>query len=232
MDGTLRRKTFHFGIIAIYLNIFGILFSGLIFPVLSSRLCPQPEWQGTDLFIKSYHPIQTATFFFGFFLVIGSLLTFAALYLISSKERKIWAFSAVAINIVFTAIVFLNYVIQTTYVPYLATNNPSETSYILAVFTMSNPGSLAWAFEMYGWGGIGLSYILMSFIFENKKVEKVLKILFITNGIYSVGSALITSLNMKWIFSPAGFASLIIWNILVLIIDLVLLKYFRKKLLE
>ena len=216
-----------FGRMAVYLNIFGIIFSGLVFPVLSTLLHPQPRWQNPELFIQSFHPLQTATFFCGYFLVIGSLLTFVALYFTSNQSKKIWALSALAINVVFTAVVFLNYIIQTTYVPYLAANNPPETAAVLAVFSMANPGSFAWALEMYGWGGIGLSFIFMAFIFENSKTERTLKILFLANGICSVASALMTSIDMNWLFSPAGFAALIIWNLLVLVIDIFLLQYFR-----
>jgi hypothetical protein len=200
-----------------------------VFPVLSTLFFPQPQWQGHELFIKSFHPIQTATFFCGFFLVIGSLLTFVVLYKTAPDEKKIRALSALAINVVFTAVVFLNYVIQTTYVPYLAKNNPPETATILAVFTMANPGSFAWALEMYGWGGIGLSYILMALIFGKSRPEPTLRILFLANGFCSVLSALLTSADMNWLFSPGGFAALIIWNLLILVIDIYLLKYFRKE---
>jgi hypothetical protein len=231
METTFRKETLRFGIIAIYLNIFGIIFSGLVFPVLTMILCPQPEWRDAELFVKSFHPLQTATFFCGFFLVIGSLLTFTVLYLTARTEKKIWALSALAINVLFTSVVFLNYIIQTTYVPYLAANNPPETASVLAVFTMANPGSFAWALEMYGWGGIGVSFIFMAFIFGKEKYEGLLKVLFLANGICSFASAIMTSINMKWLFSPAGFTALVVWNALVFVIDIFLLKYFRNKLL-
>jgi len=223
----MEKEVYRFGRIAVYLNIFGILFSGLVFPLISTLLFPQPKWHDSELFIQSFNPIQTATFFCGYFLVIGSLLTFVALYLTSAKSKKVWATSALAINVIFTAVVFLNYIIQTTYVPYLATHNPPETATILPVFSMANPGSLAWALEMYGWGGIGLSFIFMAFSFKNTKSERILKILFLANGISSCLSALMTSFDMNWLFSPAGFAALIIWNLLVLVIDFYLLKYFN-----
>ncbi len=225
----MNSKLARFGRNAVYLNIFGIIFSGLVFPVLTAIFYPQPLWQSPDLFIESFHPLQTATFFCGYFLVIGSLLTFLVLYLTSNETKKIWALSGLAINIVFTAIVFLNYIIQTTYVPYLATNNPPEAAFVLAAFSMANPGSFAWALEMYGWGGIGLSFIFMAFIFENGKLESTLKILFLINGISSCVSAILTSVDMNWLFSPVGFTALIVWNLLVLVIDIFLLQYFRKK---
>lgn len=228
----MNAKPGRFGRNAVYLNIFGIISSGLVFPVVTAIFHPQPVWQNSALFTESFHPLQTATFFCGYFLVIGSLLTFLALYLTSKKSKKIWALSGLAIHLIFTAIVFLNYIFQTTYVPYLATHKPPETDFVLAVFSMANPGSLAWALEMYGWGGIGLSFIFMAFIFGQDKWERTLRILFIINGTCSGTSALITSLNMKWIFSPAGFTALIVWNLLVLVIDIYLLKYFRKMINE
>lgn len=222
----MKNKILQFGKNAVYLNIFGILFSGLIFPVLTAVFCPQPVWRDAETFIKSFHWLQTTTFFCGYFLVTGSLLTFITLYFIAEKEKKILAFSGLFINAIFTGVVFLNYIIQTTYVPYLATNNPSETNTVLAVFSMANPGSLAWALEMYGWGGIGLSFLFMAFIFGGQKTKRILRTLFLINGLTSVFAAVLTSVDMNWIFSPAGFASLIIWNLLVLAIDIFLLKYF------
>lgn len=218
-----------FGRKAVYLNMFGIVFSGLVFPVISTLFYPQPVWKNADLFINSFHPVQTATFFCGFFLVIGSLMTFISLYMLAGREKKVYAMTGLAVNLIFTSVVFLNYVIQTTYVPYLAMNNPPETASVLPVFSMANSGSFAWALEMYGWGGIGLSFIFMAYIFGKNRRENLLKVLFIINGICSCLTALLTSFDMKWIFSPAGFISLIVWNLLVFVIDIVLLGYFREQ---
>lgn len=229
MKTVITKEALQFAKTAIYLNIFGIFFSGLVFPLLTMFFCPQPAWKDAALFVQSFNPLQTATFFCGFFLILGSLMTFVALYFVSDGNRKIWSFTALSINLVFTVVVFLNYIIQTTYVPYLAINNPPETNSVLTVFTMANPGSLAWSLEMYGWGGIGLSFIFMSVVFENAKFDHILKKLFIVNGICSVGSAIMTSVDMRWIFSPAGFISLIVWNVLVFVIDIYLLRYFNGK---
>lgn len=228
MESKVQLQVLRFGRMAVCLNALGVIFSGLVFPALSMILCPQPAWKDAVLFADSFHPLQTATFFCGYFLVIGSLLTFIALFLLTPPERKVWALSGLVINVVFTAVVFLNYIIQTTYVPYLAVNRPPELESVLPVFTMANPGSFAWALEMYGWGGIGLSFIFMAFIFGKNKPEPVLKGLFVINGICSVGSALMTSVDMNWLFSPAGLTALVVWNVLVLVIDLYLIAYFKR----
>lgn len=228
MESKVQLQVLRFGRMAVCLNALGVIFSGLVFPALSMILFPQPAWKDAVLFADSFHPLQTATFFCGYFLVIGSLLTFIALFLLTPPERKVWALSGLVINVVFTAVVFLNYIIQTTYVPYLAVNRPPELEAVLPVFTMANPGSFAWALEMYGWGGIGLSFIFMAFIFGKNKPEPVLKGLFVVNGICSVGSALMTSVDMNWLFSPAGLTALVVWNVLVLVIDLYLIAYFKR----
>ncbi len=224
----MKSNLVHFGKMSVWINILGIITSGLLFPVLTAIFHPQPEWQGAERFIGSFHPLQTATFFCGFFLVTGSLLTFSTLYLMSGNDKKQWSLPGVLLNGIFTAIVFLNYILQTTYVPYLANQNPPEATQLLAAFSMSNPGSFAWALEMYGWGGIGLSYLFMANIFEKQGSGKIIRILFIVNGTCSILSALMTSVNMKWLFSPAGFISLITWNLLVLAVDFFLLRYFRE----
>ncbi|MHC1774470.1 MAG: hypothetical protein AB9834_03565 [Lentimicrobium sp.] len=228
MENIAQAQILRFGRMAVYLNIFGVIFSGLVFPALSIFLCPQPAWRDATLFADSFHPLQTATFFCGYFLVIGSLLTFIVLFRLAVPETKIWALSGLVINVVFTAVVFLNYIIQTTYIPYLAVNRPPEIDMVLPVFTMANPGSFAWALEMYGWGGIGLSFVFMAFIFGKDKPEPVLKGLFMVNGICSVASALMTSVDMKWLFTPAGLTALVVWNSLVLVIDFYLLAYFKR----
>lgn len=214
----------------IWINITGIITSGLLFPMLSMLLTPQPAWKDAATFAAAYHPLQTATFFAGFLLIGGSLMTFAALFRMAPDDKKLQATTAILVNCVFTAIVFINYIIQTTYIPYLATHQPAELQLVLPVFTMANPGSFAWALEMYGWGGIGVSFLFMAHIFRNRKgPERTLKVLFVLNGTTSCVSALVTSWDMHWLFSSAGLASLIIWNLLVLIIDMVLLKYFKKQ---
>jgi len=84
----MNGKIVRFGRMSVLLNIFGTITSGLLFPVLTAIFYPQPEWQGADLFISSFHPLQTATFFCGIFLVTGSLLTFSTLYLVAGNDKK------------------------------------------------------------------------------------------------------------------------------------------------
>ena len=215
----------HFAKTCLKVNILGILFSGLVFPVLSMVMFPQPKWNNAEIFIEHFHNVQTLTFFAGYFLVISSTLLFVVLYMMANESKKVYALSGLVINVLFTSIVFINYLIQTTYIPYLANNNPPEAISMLPTFSMANPGSFAWSLEMYGWGGIGFSYVFMASIFN----ETIIKVLFWANGICSVAGAIITSINMNWLFSPYGIIALVVWNLLMLLIDLDLLYLFRTK---
>ncbi|MFN8207527.1 MAG: hypothetical protein U0T82_08985 [Bacteroidales bacterium] len=222
----MKENYLQFGRRAVILNMAGILLSGLLFPVLTQLICPQPSYTSLVQFAEAFHPLQTATFFSGFLLITGSLFTFVSLYFLAGSGRKARALSALVVNLIFSGMVFLNYVLQISYVPYLAHYQPVEADILLPMLTMSNPGSLAWALEMYGWGGIGFSYLLAIPLLEPGGTGKVIRILFALNGGISILGALLTSLDMHWIFSPAGFASLILWNMLVLVIDGFLLRYF------
>lgn len=228
-DFAMKNTLHRFAIRAVYLHMAGVILSGLVFPALAQQICPQPEWQDATTFADAFHPLQTATFFLGFLLVLGSLMVFVALHLSTAGDKKLYSLTALAINTVFTAIIFVNYIIQTTYIPYLATYRPPEMASILPMLTMSNPGSLAWAFEMYGWGGVGLSFIFAAPVFEKEGRDRWLRLLFLANGLCSIGSAFMTSIDMNWLFTSAGIAALVVWNTLVLVIDVFLLGYFRQR---
>ena len=50
----MKTSILQFGTKAVYLNIFGIFFSGLIFPVLTAVFYPQPVWHDAETFIRSF----------------------------------------------------------------------------------------------------------------------------------------------------------------------------------
>jgi len=93
----------------------------------------------------------------------------------------------------------------------------------MPLIMMANTGLCAWALRINGWGGIGLSFILMAFIFNKCKYEKLSKNLFIVNGVSSCLSALMTLINMNKLLSSGLFTPLIIWNIFLFVVDLIFL---------
>ena len=63
---------------------------------------------------------------------------------------------------VYAALVALNYVVQTTFVPALVTHGDIADAPLIAAFTMAQPRSLAWGLEMWGYGFLGLATWLVA----------------------------------------------------------------------
>jgi hypothetical protein len=179
-------------------------------------LLPQPVGLTQSCSQNSFHPLQTATFFCGYFLVIGSYLLYCFVSL--SLRIKTLAFEGLIINVVFTAIVFINYIIQTTYIPYLATNFPavSKSFYLFSPWqTLVHSRGFRnvrmgwyWAFVYFYDGDFGTN-----------KIDRTLKS-FLQLTHLQCRSAIMTSIDMNG-YLNSGLVSLVVWNTLVFVIDLV-----------
>ncbi|MFI5309164.1 MAG: hypothetical protein ACHQ53_17540, partial [Polyangiales bacterium] len=131
-------------------TIAGIVLSGPLAVALVNTTHPQPPWGGPALFARSFHPIQVIPYPGGIFLVAGVVLLIASVRGLAQPAQQILADVALVFCAVFATLVFLNYIVQTTYVPVLARDYTEATGSILTLFSMSNPKSLAWALEMWG----------------------------------------------------------------------------------
>jgi hypothetical protein len=66
----------------------GVLLSGPVAMLVVNTTHPQPPWQGTEIFVRSYHPVQTLPFFLGFVLVGGFIMLVASLHAIARDEQR------------------------------------------------------------------------------------------------------------------------------------------------
>lgn len=146
----------------------------------------------------------------------------AAIYYLS--KSKLNPFLGLIFGVVGAAIVSLNYIIQTTFIPALVAEYTPSQATIIQAFTMGNPTSFAWAAEMWGYGFIGLATWLAAVFFRNQGIERVVKILYILNGVLSIGGALLTAIDLGWVLTTPGYISFGLWNILYLILALITIK--------
>jgi hypothetical protein len=207
------------------LTIVGTLLSGPISILVVSLVQAQPPWESAGVFVENFHRIQTLPFYLGFLLIIGSILIIASIYQMAvEKSRPL-------LGLIFTSIagglIFFNYLIQTTVIPVLVKSYSPEFDPIISTLSMSNPESIPWAIEMWGYGFLGLGTWLTAGFFTNQGIEKVTRILFIANGVLSIIGALWTSFDLGWVLSTAGLISFGGWNLLYII--LALLYYFVLK---
>jgi hypothetical protein len=206
------------GIYAALLLIAGIVLSGPLGLIVVTAIHPQPAWQDAQTLAANYHPIQTFPFFAGFLLVIGSGLLIATLYRLSAEKDKAVALLAVICTAAFTGLIFLNYICQTTFIPALLANYQPEFDAIIATFSFTNPNSMCWAIEMWGYALLGLATLLLAPVFKRGRVEKITAGLMIANGILSIAGGFITAVNLSWVMTVPGLTFYIAWNALVVLL--------------
>jgi hypothetical protein len=177
---------------------------------------PQPPWRDARTFVASYHPLQTLPFFLGFLLVGGLLTLLASLALLATAEQRPRAVLGLAFGAAFTALVFLNYTIQTTFVPLLASTFTEVDAPVLTAFTMANPSSLGWSIEMWAYGSAGIATWLSACVFTGGRLERATRAMFVLNGPLSLASAVATAFVPGWALTVPGFVGFGVWNALVI----------------
>jgi hypothetical protein len=199
------------------LLLIGALVSGPIAFALVQAIHPQPPWAGAARFVAAAHPIQIVPYLTGLVLVAGFVLVIAGLHARSRPSRRARATAALACVIVYAALVGLNYVVQTTFVPGLAARYAPEDAPVLAALTMSNPRSLGWALEMWGYGWSGAATWLIAPTLRRSRRGRVAARLFVANGVVSGVGALATVAWPGWVMSGAGLVMFAAWNVLVVV---------------
>lgn len=210
-------------------TLLGIVVSGPLAIIVLSMMSPQPPWSDAETFARHYHWLQALPYFGGFFLVFGFVTTMASLFVLAPTEQKASATTALIFTAAFAALVFLNYVIQTTFVPSLARHYSAQSANVIAALSMVNPSSLAWALEMWAYGFLGIAHLLIAPAFSRTAIERTAATLFIVNGVSSVATALWTAVDPGWMMTSIGIAGYTTWNVLVLALASVSLVVFRRR---
>ena len=210
-------------------TVFGIVASGPLAILVLSLVCPQPAWSDAETFARHYHWLQALPYFGGFFLVFGFVAMMASLYVLAPAEHEAGATTALIFTAAFAALVFLNYVIQTTFVPNLARHEPGQNANVIAALSMVNPSSLAWALEMWAYGFLGIAHLLIAPVFSQTPIERATASLFVVNGVSSIATALWTAVDPGWMMTSIGAVAYTAWNILVLALVSVALVVFRRR---
>ncbi|HCV42558.1 MAG TPA: hypothetical protein DGH68_03670 [Bacteroidetes bacterium] len=223
-------KTLRIGIYGAIATLIGIILSGPLALVLVNLVHPQPAWMDAQTFVNNFHAVQTLPFFGGIALVIGYVVLMAALHHLADDGQKTTSLIAVILTAAFATLIFFNYISQTTFVPALAREYKPEYESLIAAFSFSNPNSLCWAIEMWGYALLGLATWFAAPVFNRNTLEKVTAALMIANGVISIIGAIIASQDLAWVFTVSGFVSYAVWNVLVLALSTCIIVSLRKRL--
>jgi hypothetical protein len=218
-----------FGLFGASLTLFGILVSGPPALLLVNATHPQPPWQDAELFARTYHPIQALPFFGGFLLIAGFVFMIASLHTAAGRECRALTTSALVFVSAFAGMVSINYTVQTTFVPELARHYSPSNDSVIAAFSMSNPSSLAWGMEMWGYGLLGMATWLVSPAFGKSLLERATAWTFVANGPASIVPAVLTALRPGWVMTPGGIVAFVVWNLLIVAMSVLAALVFRKR---
>ncbi len=194
------------------LVIAGIVLSGPLAVVLASALAPQPAWRDVATLAAHDHWLQRAPYLFGFLLLVGDLWFVAVAALMRGARERVAAIAALLAAAIYAVLVTINYALQLAVVP-ATLEHPDD---VTAAITMVNPRSLCWAFEMFGYGALGVATWLVAPAFEGSRLRDWIRRLLVANGVVSVAGAAITVVDLAWVMTPAGLALYAAWNLLVL----------------
>ncbi len=228
-------KLLQSGIKVCALLIASILASGPFGLALVSIIQPQVKWQGAGSFVANFSYIQTLPYFFGFALVVFSIWLIAIIYHSASEEKRGLMLPSLVFAAIYAALVSFNYILQTTFIPALALKGGDGANILISALSMSNPNSLAWAIEMYGYMFLGLALLWLLPYFQVSGRSRLaglnlwIRRLLIANAVLSIAGAIITSFKLDWVLTDAGLASFVSWNLIFLaIVFLIRLNWSRK----
>ncbi|MBS1913889.1 MAG: hypothetical protein JST22_18010 [Bacteroidetes bacterium] len=211
------------------LSLSGLLLSGPIGMMVVAVVGSQPEWQGARNFVRHFHPIQIVPFLFGFALVGGSVMLMSAVHVLGDQRLRARTTAALIFTSAFAAFIFFNYLTQTAFVPSLAGHYSPESDPIISTFTLSNPRSLSWGIEMWGYALLGVATWLAAPVFNRGGIERACAALMVINGIVSVAGAAIVLVDPGLLLSAPGMICFIGWNILYAAMLLSIMIAFRSR---
>jgi len=193
----------------------GAMLSGPVSTGMVMIIRPQPAWVDPAVFMSHYHWIQAIPFILGFALLFGSCFFVAIASSIASEGlHKTRANLALITASVYATLISFNYIIQVAYVPMLVKSNQPMAGYL----TMSNPSSVCWAIEMFGYLFQGIAFWLLSPVFRANKHGSMIQWLLVVNLILSVGGAVAACIDVAWAMKPFGLIMFVVWNLVLAVL--------------
>ncbi len=162
--------------------------------------------------------IQPFATIIGFLLTVSFLVVMACIYSYAPQEKKVFALAGFSFAIIYATLISTNYFIQLTFV--------NQNTFDTSVFSMTNPQSMMWVIEVLGYFFMGLATLFAAPVFGSSKTEKLIKWLFIANGVLGILTPVGYGLNLPMETLLGG---LIVWDIIMPISTVALAYLFREK---
>jgi hypothetical protein len=148
--------------------------------------------------------IQPFATIIGFLLTPSFLVVMACIHCYASERKKVFSLVGLSFAIIYATLISLNYFIQLTFV--------NQSTFDVSLFSMTNPQSMMWVIEILGYFFMGLATLFAAPVFSSGRIEKIIRWLFIANGILGTGALIGYGLNVPLEIMLGG---LIVWDIVM-----------------
>ena len=162
----------------------------------------------------SIQPFATVV---GFLLTLSFLVVMACIHFYASDEKKVFSLVGLSFAVIYATLISMNYFIQLTFV--------RQSTFDVSMFDMTNTHSMMWVIEVLGYFFLGLSTLFAAPVFGSSKVERLVKWLFIANGILGILTPIGYALNLPIEVLLGG---LIVWDIVMPLATASLAYLFRR----
>ncbi|HKP58999.1 MAG TPA: hypothetical protein VJV78_19895 [Polyangiales bacterium] len=205
---------------AALVTLFGIVTSGPLALVVLQVFWPQPPWQNAAEFARNFHVAQSVPYLAGLFLVSGYVVLIASLHALAEPEQRPATTAALIFTGAYAALIFFNYMVQTTFVPSLALGFEPAHALALGMWSMAHPRSLAWGVELWGYACLGMATWLVAPVLAGRARRSPAAVwAFRANGLVSIAAALWMVVEPGWAVTPLGLAAFAVWNVLAFVMS-------------
>lgn len=140
----------------------------------------------------------------GFLLTPVFLVVMVCVCCYASDESRVFGLVGVSFAVIYATLISVNYFIQLTFV--------RQNTFDVSIFDMSNPRSMMWVIEVLGYFFMGLSTLFAAPVFKSGRTERVVKWLFVVNGVLGVLTPVGYALNLPLQVLLGG---LVVWDVVM-----------------
>jgi hypothetical protein len=139
----------------------------------------------------------------GILLIPAFVILMACIHEYSSVEKKLFSRLGLLFAIGYAVLIGFNYYMQLT-----LSNQPA----FIDTFDMKSPTSIMWVIEVLGYGFMGLATLSSAWVFTSGTLERIIKWLFVVNGLLGLGGMLGYALGWEMNLLLGG---LIVWDLVM-----------------
>ena len=165
--------------------------------------------------LTSVLKIAIPSLIFGFLLALFFILLMVCVHYFHEKNTQLYSMLGVIFAVMYGLLICLNYYLQLNMITQMIPN--------IDLLAMDNPRSIMFVIEMLGYFFMGLSTLAVIPVFGASLIEKLIKAIFLLNGIMGIGGLIAYTAGMD---IKIMFTGLIVWNIIMPIGTGLLTYYF------